>query len=60
VQLVFCIGGPYGHGDAVRERANDTIRLSKLVLNHQVAVVVLLEQLYRGWAILRGDPYHHI
>jgi 23S rRNA (pseudouridine1915-N3)-methyltransferase len=58
--LVFCIGGPYGHGDAVRQRADDTIRLSRLVLNHQVAVVVLLEQLYRGWAILRGDPYHHV
>jgi 23S rRNA (pseudouridine1915-N3)-methyltransferase len=58
--LTFCIGGPYGHGDAMRSRANDSIRLSRLVLNHQVAVVVLLEQLYRGWAIARGEPYHHV
>ena len=58
--LVFIIGGPYGHGDAVRQRANDTIRLSRLVLNHQVAHVVLLEAIFRGWSILRGDPYHHV
>jgi 23S rRNA (pseudouridine1915-N3)-methyltransferase len=57
--VVFCIGGPFGHAPAVRERANDTIRLSKMVLNHQVAHVVLLEQLYRAWTILRGEPYHH-
>ncbi|EFN59390.1 hypothetical protein CHLNCDRAFT_137874 [Chlorella variabilis] len=57
--VVFCIGGPYGHAPAVRARGNDTIRLSKMVLNHQVAHVVLLEQLYRAWTILRGEPYHH-
>lgn len=57
--LAFCIGGPFGHADAVRARANDTIKLSSCVLNHQVAYVVLLEQLYRGWTILRGQPYHH-
>ncbi|GIL79936.1 hypothetical protein Vretifemale_9180 [Volvox reticuliferus] len=57
--LAFCIGGPYGHSDAVRERADRVIRVSAMVLNHQVAVVVLLEQLYRAWTILRGVPYHH-
>ncbi|GAX74391.1 hypothetical protein CEUSTIGMA_g1839.t1 [Chlamydomonas eustigma] len=57
--VVFCIGGPFGHSDAVRERANESIRLSDMVLNHQVAHVVLLEQVYRGWTILRGEPYHH-
>ncbi|PRW58579.1 RNA methyltransferase At5g10620 [Chlorella sorokiniana] len=57
--LVFCIGGPFGHAPAVRARGNETIRLSKMVLNHQVAHVVLLEQLYRAWTILRGEPYHH-
>lgn len=34
--LVFCIGGPFGHAPAVRQRGDDTIRLSKMVLNHQV------------------------
>jgi len=57
--LAFCIGGPFGHGAAVRARANDTIKLSTMVLNHQVAYVVLLEQIYRGWTILRNEPYHH-
>lgn len=57
--LVFIVGGPFGHGPAVVERADDTIRLSRMVLNHQVAYVVLVEQLYRGWTIIRGEPYHH-
>nr|XP_029118627.1 putative RNA methyltransferase At5g10620 isoform X2 [Elaeis guineensis] len=46
-RLVFCIGGPYGHGLQVRERADVIIRLSSMVLNHQIALIVLLEQLYR-------------
>jgi 23S rRNA (pseudouridine1915-N3)-methyltransferase len=43
----------------VRARADDAIALSRAVLNHAVAHVVLLEQLYRGHTILRGEPYHH-
>ncbi len=57
--LVFAIGGPFGHGPAVRARADDSIRLSRLVLNHQVARLVLCEQLYRAWSILKGENYHH-
>lgn len=45
--VVFCIGGPYGHGPQVRERANVSVKLSTMVLNHQVAFLVLLEQIYR-------------
>ncbi|XP_072969670.1 putative RNA methyltransferase At5g10620 [Typha angustifolia] len=58
-RITFCIGGPYGHGSQVRERADVTIRLSSMVLNHQVALVVLLEQLYRAWTIIKGQKYHH-
>ncbi|XP_043711943.1 putative RNA methyltransferase At5g10620 [Telopea speciosissima] len=58
-RLLFCIGGPYGHGPQLRDRANVTIRLSSLVLNHQIALIVLLEQLYRAWTILKGQNYHH-
>ncbi|XP_075265616.1 uncharacterized protein LOC142358028 [Convolutriloba macropyga] len=58
-RIVFCIGGPYGHSQEVQQRGSKTIRLSAMVLNHQVAHVVLLEQIYRGWTILRGEPYHH-
>ncbi|EIE18714.1 DUF163-domain-containing protein, partial [Coccomyxa subellipsoidea C-169] len=57
--VVFCIGGPYGHSDAVRKRAYSMLSLSKCVLNHQIARLVLLEQLYRGWTIIKGEPYHH-
>ncbi|XP_064945624.1 putative RNA methyltransferase At5g10620 isoform X1 [Musa acuminata AAA Group] len=46
-RLAFCIGGPYGHGPQLRNRADVTIRLSSMVLNHQIALIVLLEQLYR-------------
>ena len=43
----------------VRDRANISIKLSAMVLNHQVAKIVLLEQVYRAWTILNGEPYHH-
>lgn len=46
-RLSFCIGGPYGHGQQLRQRANLTIKLSSMVLNHQIALLVLMEQLYR-------------
>ena len=54
--LTFAIGGPYGHSMEIRNRADDSIRLSSLVLNHEVARIVLLEQLYRAWTIIRGEP----
>ena len=47
--IVFAIGGPFGHGAAVKERADAKIKLSSMVMNHQVARIVLLEQIYR-WA----------
>ena len=58
--LVFAIGGPHGHGPALRERADVVMRLSACVLNHQVARLVLAEQIYRAWTILKGEPYHHV
>lgn len=57
--MVFCIGGAYGHGRQVRERADVSVKLSSFVLNHQVALVVLVEQLYRAWTILKAQNYHH-
>ena len=56
--LAFVIGGPHGLHKDLR-RKYKTISLSKLVLNHHVARVVLLEQLYRGYAQLAAHPYHH-
>ncbi len=57
--LVFALGGPYGHASVVRDRAWRVVRLSSLVLNHEVARVVLYEQLYRSLSALAGSPYHH-
>lgn len=58
-RIVVAIGGPYGHDDAMRQRADWLLRLSDMVLNHKVARVVVLEQIYRAWTIIRGEPYHH-
>ncbi len=57
--VVFAIGGPYGHGEPARARAWRVVRLSDLVLNHELARVVLVEQLYRALTLLEGVPYHH-
>lgn len=59
-RVLFLLGGPYGHAGWLRERANLVMSLSSFVLNHEVARVVLLEQLYRVLALQRGDPYHHV
>lgn len=58
-RLVFAIGGAYGHAPETRRAAARVMRLSGLVLNHEVARVVLVEQIYRAYAILNGVPYHH-
>ncbi len=57
--LWFAMGGAYGHAPAVRERARLTLSLSPMVLNHAVARVVLVEQIYRACTIRAGEPYHH-
>jgi len=58
-RIVFAIGGPYGHGQAVRDKAWRTVRLSSMVLNHSLARVVLCEQLYRASTLIWGGSYHH-
>lgn len=57
--LVFVIGGPYGFSDAVYARANGRISLSEMTFSHQMVRLFFVEQLYRGFTILRGEPYHH-
>lgn len=57
--LVFVIGGPYGFSQAVFERGNAKISLSKMTFSHQMVRMIFTEQLYRAMTILKGEPYHH-
>ncbi len=56
--ICFLIGGPDGLGSAALGRADLTLRLSQLTFTHEMARVLLLEQIYRGLGILAGRPYH--
>ncbi|MGL5683875.1 MAG: 23S rRNA (pseudouridine(1915)-N(3))-methyltransferase RlmH [Marinifilaceae bacterium] len=58
-RLVFVIGGPYGFADAVYQRANDKLSLSKMTFSHQMVRMIFTEQLYRAMTIMKGEPYHH-
>ena len=57
--ITFVIGGSYGFGNAVYKRADDKISLSKMTFSHQLCRVIFLEQLYRMFTIIKGEPYHH-
>ncbi len=56
---IFVIGGAYGVSENVKKRANEKISLSKMTMNHHVAQLCLLEQIYRAYTILKGLPYHN-
>ena len=58
-QLVFVVGGAYGFDKAVYNRARGKISLSKMTFSHQMIRLFFVEQLYRGFSILRNEPYHH-
>ncbi|WP_040282360.1 23S rRNA (pseudouridine(1915)-N(3))-methyltransferase RlmH [Psychroserpens damuponensis] len=58
-RLVFVIGGPYGFSPDVYQKANGKISLSKMTFSHQMIRLFVIEQLYRGFTILRNEPYHH-
>lgn len=58
-QLDFVIGGPYGFSEEVYKRADALLSLSRLTFSHQLVRVIFMEQLYRAFTILKGEPYHH-
>ncbi len=57
--ITFVIGGPFGFEEATKKQARHTLRLSTMTLPHDLARIVLLEQLYRAFTILRGKTYHY-
>lgn len=57
-RIALLIGGSDGHGAEIRSRCEYTLALSKLTLQHELALVVVLEQIYRIYTMKRGEPYH--
>lgn len=57
--LIFLIGGPYGFGQKIRERADAKVSLSKMTFPHELVRLFAVEQFYRAGTIMRGEPYHH-
>ncbi|HIP31153.1 MAG TPA: 23S rRNA (pseudouridine(1915)-N(3))-methyltransferase RlmH [Crocinitomicaceae bacterium] len=57
--IVFVIGGAYGFSEEIYNKAQSKIALSKMTFSHQMVRVFFLEQIYRGFSILKGMPYHH-
>lgn len=57
--LIFVVGGPYGFHESVYQRANDKMSLSKMTFSHQMVRLFFVEQVYRAFTIIKGEPYHH-
>jgi|TARA_B110000014_G_C20101916_1_gene578597 23S rRNA (pseudouridine1915-N3)-methyltransferase len=58
-QLVLVIGGPYGFSEAIYQKSKEKISLSKMTFSHQMIRLFMVEQIYRGFTILKNEPYHH-
>ena len=58
-RLTLVIGGPWGTSDAVKERADVGLALSKMTFTHEMCFLFLAEQLYRAFSIIHGTGYHH-
>jgi 23S rRNA (pseudouridine1915-N3)-methyltransferase len=54
----FIIGASYGLSAEVKQKADQAISFSRMTFPHHMAVLILSEQLYRGFKILKGEPYH--
>jgi len=55
----FVIGGPYGLSNEVLDRADEKLALSRMTFTHQMVRIILLEQLYRAFTIMKGKKYHY-
>ena len=57
--MVFVIGGSYGFSQKVYDRASSMLSLSDMTFSHQLVRLIFVEQLYRAFTIMKGEPYHH-
>ncbi len=57
--IILVIGGCYGFAPALYSRADEQLSLSDMTFSHQMVRLILLEQLYRAFTIIKGEPYHH-
>lgn len=57
-QVAVLVGGADGHAEETRKKADVLLNLSKLTLQHELALLVFLEQIYRVHTVMRGEPYH--
>jgi 23S rRNA (pseudouridine1915-N3)-methyltransferase len=58
-ELTFIIGGPFGFSESIIQKSTGTISFSKFTFSHQMVRLLFVEQLYRAFTIIRGEPYHH-
>jgi len=58
-RIVFVIGGAWGFSEEIRKKADMSLSLSQLTFSHQIVRLLFLEQLYRAFTVLKGEPYHH-
>ena len=59
-RMVFVVGGPYGFSKEVYAKAKFKISLSEMTFSHQMIRLIFVEQLYRAFTIIKGEPYHHL
>lgn len=57
--LIFIVGGAYGFSKTIYERANGKLSLSSMTFSHQIIRLFFIEQLYRAFTIMKGEPYHN-
>jgi 23S rRNA (pseudouridine1915-N3)-methyltransferase len=57
--LSFLVGGSYGVTPELRQRANETLAFSRMTFTHDMIRLIIAEQVYRSFTIIRGEKYHH-
>lgn len=57
--ICMVIGGPYGFSPEIRQKSDARISLSAMTFSHQMVRMILLEQVYRAFTIMKNEPYHH-